>query len=235
MACCAVLASVALICWPLVVPVGPRSHWLLQAAASRMFIACAAVLVVCAALFSATVWMLWHAGRPHRMAGRGEKGVAIVEFALALPFLLMLGLLMAQASLLMVGNVCVHYAAFCASRTAIVVIPRDYGTAEPRNMILDSQDVDSKKYQVKLSAVTALLPVSCDSEDITAAGAGGDAYVNGVTRFLSLQGVTRPAWADARLSRKMAYAAQYTDVTVSPPEPRTDDKNGSSRRARTST
>jgi len=215
-----------LICWPLVVPVGPRSHWLLQAAASRMFMACAAVLVICAVLFAAVARMLWQAGRPYRTAGRGEQGVAIIEFALAIPFLLMLGLLMAQASLLMVGNVCVHYAAFCATRTAIVAIPQDYGAAEPRNLILDSQDATSKKYRVTLSATTALLPVSCGSEDVIAAGTGGDVYVNGVERFLSIQDIKQPAWVDQRLSRKMAYAAGHTEVTVDPPVPRNDDKNG---------
>jgi hypothetical protein len=215
-----------LICWPLVVPVGPRSHWLLQAAASRMFIVCAAVMLVCAVLFVAVGSMLWRAGRPCRTAGRGERGVAIIEFALALPFLLGLGLLMAQASLLMVGNVCVHYAAFCATRTAIVMIPLDCGAAEPRNLILDSQDATSKKYRVKLSAVTALLPISCDSQDVIPAGEGGDAYVQGVTRFLSLQGVEKPGWADERLSRKMAYAAGHTEVTVDAPQPRNDEKNG---------
>ena len=215
-----------MICWPLVVPVGPRSHWLLQAAASRMFMACAAVLVICAVLFAAVARMLWQAGRPYRTAGRGEQGVAIIEFALAIPFLLMLGLLMAQASLLMVGNVCVHYAAFCATRTAIVAIPQDYGAAEPRNLILDSQDATSKKYRVTLSATTALLPVSCGSEDVIAAGAGGDVYVNGVERFLSIQDIKQPAWVDQRLSRKMAYAAGHTEVTVDPPVPRNDDKNG---------
>ncbi len=215
-----------MICWPLVVPVGPRSHWLLQAAASRMFMACAAVLVICAVLFAAVARMLWQAGRPYRTAGRGEQGVAIIEFALAIPFLLMLGLLMAQASLLMVGNVCVHYAAFCATRTAIVAIPQDYGAAEPRNLILDSQDATSKKYRVTLSATTALLPVSCGSEDVIAAGTGGDVYVNGVERFLSIQDIKQPAWVDQRLSRKMAYAAGHTEVTVDPPVPRNDDKNG---------
>ena len=36
----------------------------------------------------------------------------MIEFTLALPFLLMLALLMAQTALVMVGNLCVHYAAF---------------------------------------------------------------------------------------------------------------------------
>jgi hypothetical protein len=227
LACCAVLAAMAaIVCWPLVVPVGPRSHWLVQAAASRMFIACAAVLVVCGVLLAAVARMLWRLARPYRTARRGEQGVAIIEFALAIPFLLIMGLLMAQASLLMVGNVCVHYAAFCATRTAIVAIPLDNGVAEPRNMILDSQDPTSKKYRVKLSATTALLPVSCGSEDVISAGEGGDVYVNGVRRFLSIEGVEQPGWVDQRLSRKMAYAAGHTDVTVAPPEPRDDDKNG---------
>jgi len=227
LAICAVVAGcTAIVAWPLAAVVGPRSHWLAQALTSRLFLSCAAVLVVCAIGFAAIVAMLWRLGRPYRTAGRGEQGVAILEFAMAFPFLLMLSLLMAQASLVMVGNVCVHYSAFCAARTAIVVIPQDYGQSEPRNLILDSDDVTGKKYRVKLSAVTALAPVSCGNEDIAAAGAGGDAYVNGVTRFLSLQGLDQPKWADERLSRKLAYAAAHTDVTIDPPEPRTGEKDG---------
>ena len=142
LAVCIVLAgSVAMTAWTLAAAVGPRSHWLLQALTSRLFLSCAAVLVVCAVGLAVIAAMLWHAGRPYRTAGRGEQGVAILEFAMALPFLLMLSLLMAQASLLMVGNVCVHYSAFCAARTAIVAIPQDYGSSEPRNLILDSDDV----------------------------------------------------------------------------------------------
>ncbi len=224
--CVALAGCMAIVAWPLAAAVGPRSPWLAQAFTSRLFLSCAAVLVVCAVGLAVIAAMLWQAGRPYRTAGRGEQGVAILEFAMALPFLLMLSLLMAQASLVMVGNVCVHYAAFCAARTAIVAIPQDYGSSEPRNLILDSDDVTGKKYRVQLSAVTALAPVSCGSEDITPAGVGGDAYVNGVTRLLSLQGLDQPAWADERLSRKLAYAAAHTDVTIDPPRPRTDDEDG---------
>lgn len=231
LAVCAALAGcMVVIAWPLAAAVGPRSHWLLQALTSRLFLSCAAVLVVCAVLLSVIVATLWHAGRPYRTAGRGEQGVAILEFAMALPFLLLLSLLMAQASLLMVGNVCVHYSAFCAARTAIIRIPQDYGASEPRNLILDGDGDDdtTKKYSVKLSAITAVLPVSCGSEDIMPAGAGGDAYVNGVTRFLSLQGLEQPRWADARLSRKLAYAADHTEVAIDPPIARPgDDDDGS--------
>jgi len=210
----------AMIAWPLAAAVGPRYHWLAQAATSRLFLSCAALLVVCAAGLAVIAAVLWRVGRPYRTAGRGEQGVAILEFAMAFPFLLWLSLLMAQASLVMVGNVCVHYAAFCATRTAIVVIPQDYGQAEPRNLILAGDDMTAKKYRVKLSAVTALAPVSCDSDEIMPAGADGDAYVNGVTRFLSLQDLDKPTWADERLSRKLAYAADHTEVTIDPPRPR---------------
>ena len=226
----AALLVLAIVAWPTVVGVGPRSHWLLQSMASVLFRVCALVLVIGGLLFAAGVAFLWRAGRPYRTAGRGEQGVAILEFALVFPILLLLGLLMAQASLLMVGNVCVHYAAFCSARAAIVIIPQEYGSSEPRNLLVDSDEDTSKMYRIKLAAVTALAPVSCGSEDITAAGVGGDVYVSGIEHFMSLYSVSQPAWADERLSRKLAYAAQFTDVSVAPPEPRTNpaemDENG---------
>ena len=211
--------------WPRFVHVGPRSHWLLQAMAGRMFIACAVVLIGCGFLFAAVAAWLWQTGRRYRVANRGEQGAAIIEFTLAMPILLFLGLLMAQASLLMVGNLCVHYAAFCSARSAIVVIPKDYGAAEPKNLLLDSDETTGKMYRIKLAAFTALLPVSCDSPDVEPAGAGGDVYIKGVQTFLSLQGVNQPVWVDERLSRKLSYAAAYTKVTVDPPEPKTDPGN----------
>jgi len=220
----AAVAGLALSTWPAIFPVGPRSHWLLQAMASRLFATCAVVLVVGGVLFVLIGSFLWQAGRPYRTAGRGQQGVAILEFALALPFLLILGLVMAQASLLMVGNVCVHYAAFCSNRAAIVFIPQEFGGTEPQNLLdASGADVDSSKmYRIKLAAVTALAPVSCGSEDVDPAGPGGDAYVTGVSSFLSLQSIDRPGWVDKRLSRKLAYAQQYTEVTVDPPQPKTD-------------
>jgi len=221
---CAIAAALGLVlaCWPAVVKVSPRSHWLAQAMASRLFVTCAVVLVAGGLLLALLAAFLWQAGRPYRKARRGESGVAILEFALAMPFLLIIGLVMAQASLLMVGNVCVHYAAFCAARSAIVVIPREFGSGEPRNLLVDSDADTGKMYRIKLAAVTALAPVSCGSDEISGAGAGGDTYVEGIDRFLSLQSVERPGWVDERLSRKLAYAGEYTDVEVDPPLPRTD-------------
>lgn len=218
----AALLCLAVAGWPAVVEVTPRSHWLVQAMASRLFVTCAIVLIVGGLAMAFIGAFLWQAGRPYRTAGRGQSGVAIIEFALAIPFLLIIGLIMAQASLLMAGNVCVHYAAFCAARSAIVVIPREYASGEERNLLIPNDADTSKMYRIKLAAVTALAPVSCGSEEISPAGAGGDAYVEGVKRFLSFHSITKPEWVDERLSRKLAYAAEYTDVGVSPPEPRTD-------------
>ncbi len=225
--CVGLAGCLALVAWPLAASVGPRSHWLVQALTSRLFLSCAALLVVCAVGVVAIVGMLWHVGRPYRTPGRGEQGVAILEFAMALPILLMLSLLMAQASLVMVGNVIVHYSAFCAVRTAIVMIPQDYGSSEPRNFIFDDDgdDTTTKKYKVKLSAVTAMAPVSCGSEDVMPAGDGGDAYVDGVTRFLSLQDLEQPKWADERLSRKLSYAKAHTEVTIGEPIARPGDED----------
>jgi hypothetical protein len=194
--------------------------WLLRAVTSRLFLFCEALLVVCASAFAALAAVLWRAGRPYRGQRRSQEGVAIIEFALALPFLLMLSLVMAQTSLVMVGNVCVHYSAFCAARAAAVTVPRDYGVNEPRNYLKDNTDASGKLHRLKMAAAWAVMPVSCGSEDVAPAG---DSLPNGVSRFFSVQGLEPPAWADERLARKLGYAIDHTEVSILPPEVDDDD------------
>ncbi|MHC4481717.1 MAG: TadE/TadG family type IV pilus assembly protein, partial [Planctomycetota bacterium] len=190
---------------------GPRASWLLRAVTSGQFIFCAVLLVVCAVLFAVVVRLLWELGRPYRKRRRSEDGLAIIEFTLAFPFLLGLALLMAQTSLVMVGNVCVHYSAFCAARAAVVTVPKDFGDQEPRNRLLDQDDPITKMHRIKRAAAWAVMPVSCGGEGINAAE--GE-IAQGVDRFFAVQGLESPGWADERLARKFQYAMDHTEVAV---------------------
>lgn len=192
----------------------PASAWLLRALTSRLSIACLAVLLVCGAGAAAIVVILWRAGRPYRTQHRGQDGVAIIEFALALPFLLMLSLLMAQTSLLMVGNVCVHYSAFCAARSACVAVPRDYGENEPRNKVNADAAASGKLNRVKMAAMWALMPICCSHDDVEP----GPSVAGELASFFSLQGEEAPGWIDDRLSRKLGYASAHTELEMDPPD-----------------
>jgi hypothetical protein len=211
-----VAAAVALAGWVLhyAARTAPGSSWLLRAVGSPMFLTCAAVLLACAAGMAAILAVLWRAGRPYRARREGQEGVAILEFALALPFLLMLALLMTQTSLLMVGNVCVHYAAFCAARCACVTIPKEYGANEPRNQVNPDPGASGKLNRIRMAAMWALMPVSCGSDEVDA----GPEIAAALSSFFSLQGVDPPGWIDDRLARKLGYASAYTEVELDPPD-----------------
>jgi len=199
---------------------GPPAAWLFRAITSPLFVYCGALLAACGVLFAVLAGVLWQAGRPYRGRRRAEEGNVLIEFALVLPFLLLLSLLMAQTSLVMVGNVCVHYSAFCAARAAIVTVPKDYGAGEPRNLLRDFSDETSKLHKMRMAAAWALSGVSCGSEEITASQ---DALADGIGRFFSVQGIEPPAWADQGLARRFTYAMDHTEVTVAPPEVDEDD------------
>jgi len=216
--------------------------WLLGAVTSRPFVACEAVLVGCAGALGAIAGFLWRAGRPQRRHSRAEHGEAIIEFALAMPFVAMLSLLMAQASFLMVGNACVHYSAYCAARAACVAVPLTL-SGEPRNVVAAGA-AGGKMQRIRLAAAWALMPTACGSESYDPAGAGdveglaAAALVPGLRTFFgalpqriapeeSYRPAGRggvPAWVDDRLVRKLCYAADpaYTAVELAPPA----DANG---------
>jgi hypothetical protein len=63
-----------------------------------------------------------------------ESGSSAVEFVLVLPPLVALLLMILQISLVVQAKFVVNYAAFCAARSAIVIIPDDI-SSEPRNQL----------------------------------------------------------------------------------------------------
>jgi len=208
----AVLAAAAVAGW-FIAPAG--GSWFLRAVTSRLFLFCGLIALLCAAGLAAIGRMLWAIGARARPARRGEQGAAILEFVLVLPFALMLILIMVQSMLLMTGNLCVHYSAYCAARSAIVAIPDDLSPAEPPNE-LGPPDASGKIRRIHLAAVWALMPVSCGSRDIAEAEVGE--LTDGLDRFFSSYGKETPPWVHAYLGRKMRYADENTLVEIEPPE-----------------
>ncbi len=148
----------------------------------------------------------------------GEDGTALLEFALILPIALMLILLMIQSALLMAGNLCVHYSAFCAVRAAIVAVPADYTQAgEPPNVVIDDDD-NKKMHSIRQAALWALLPISSGHSEITI-DADANVLAQGLVQFFSVTGGRVPGWATNvdRLARRMTYADDYTTVTLAGP------------------
>lgn len=225
---------------------GPK--WLSAAVTSRSFIACDIVMVVCSALLGGIVAMLWRAGRANRGLPRGEHGEAIIEFALAMPFVAMISLLMAQTSFVMVGNGCVHYSAYCAARAACVMTPLRTA-AEDRNLVT-LQD-GPKMQRVRMAAAWALMPVACGAYQSPRVDSSTAAdLVSGLQAFFSAlpqriapeesyspdskgkhpQWVDQqyipaargdaPAWVDDRLVKKFCYVMDplHTTVEMAPPE-----------------
>lgn len=191
----------------------PDRSWIREAVSNRMFILCGLVTLGCIVVMSIVGGMLWRAGAAFRRKKRDQDGNILLEFTLALPFLLFLALLMTQSSLLMGGNLCVHYAAYCSARSAIVQIPANLTAAgELHNTYVEG---GMKFQKVKAAAVWALWPVSCGSTDYPGS-TDVSALAGGVQQFFAGYGVQAQA-IPVGMSKRLAYAAEYTTVTINPP------------------
>jgi len=191
------------------------ADWVVSAITSRMFVICALVTLASTAGLVLLGGFLWRAGARQRLRPRGEDGAAILEFVMVLPIGLMLVLVIVQSSLLMVGNLCVHYASYCAARSAIVNVPADLSPTEPPNFVSDDATASGKLRRVHVAAVWAVLPVSCSSPSIPE----GDAATlkKGLEGLLSGFGQEPPSWIQEHLGRKLQYAEDHTQVSLSAP------------------
>jgi len=140
-------------------------------------------------------------------------GTATVEFCLVFPIVLFLCLVLVQSTLLMVGNQFVHYAAFAATRSAIVYVPQDYAfEGEPRNVINPAQG-RTKFDAIRAAAYLALVPVSGRLADSPESLRTSD-YVSGLHDYFDSYGTQTPRWVDTLAADRLRYAAAHTDVTV---------------------
>jgi len=187
--------------------------WLAQAGRSRTFLLAATLMLGCGACLLVLAAVLWRIGRPYRTARSAAGGAVVVEFALALPIAMVLSLIMAQSALLMSGNLCVHYAAYCAARSAIVQIPLDVSDDEPAN-VLDDGYRSVKLRRVRSAALWAVMPI-CPASPLLDSDPRGQTLAEGLEEFFGAHWQNPPAWVGSGyLGRKFAYADEYTDVTM---------------------
>lgn len=198
-----------------------RPLWLADCLTGRLFLIVGLALVVSTALLTVVLGVMWQAGRTNCARPGAQDGTAMLEFALALPVALALVLIMAQSALLMVGNICVHYASYCAARSAIVNVPMRLGPfdspTEAENVIIGGGPGASEKLRrIHMAAVWAVLPMSCSSTDVPEA-LEAPVLQAGVDDYFTRYGGTTPYWARTLLGRKLSYAMSHTTVELEPP------------------
>lgn len=190
---------------------------------SRLILAGAVALsclLLLALLGRAMLLAAAHARKAHRT---GQEGQAILEFALVMPILLMIVLVMIQVSLLMGGLVNLHYSAYCAARAGVVAVPLQTNS-EAQNQMGDFQadawvpNSDEKIQRVFTAAVWALIPYSCGSKDVAEAPDGA-ALEGQLSQVFGDYGAAVPSWVNDYLGRKLAYARDHTRVRVQVPQP----------------
>jgi hypothetical protein len=225
-----VLPAGALLCVALAgaVLLAPSLHgyegWLMQAIASKSFKFAAIVLVASTLILGLLLAVLWRIGQAGRQVKRtGQEGVAILEFVLVLPVTLFIVMLMVQATMLMAGNLCVHYAAFCAARAAVTTIPLNL-SGDPSGLCQNLDEVhktgpgetwnvcgDLKLQRIREAALYALAPISCGDVAQT------DKMIplqTAVRDYYVANGEVVPAWVDGQLGRKWQYADDHTTVEL---------------------
>jgi len=143
-----------------------------------------------------------------------ESGTATIEFCMVFPIVMFLILILVQSTLLMVGNQFVHYAAFAATRSAIVYIPADYSHLgiEGRNTIVP--DEGSPKFDaIRAAAYLAVMPV-CGKLDESNENLRTGEFINGLNEHFASYGQDSPRWVNTLAASRLRYAAENTDVQV---------------------
>ena len=197
-----------------------NAGWLGRALRSRLILLSGGIALFSLVVICFLVGAIWKMGQPYRAMRtrqRDDKGTAALEFALVFPIAFVIVLIMIQSSLLVAGNIAVHYAAYAAARAAIVWIPEDASLEEPRN-VLAGTDGSIKMGHIRAAAVYAVMPVSA-SNPVGGGSTEGDfaAIQQGIERFYQLYGINVPNWVRTMLPGKFAYAWNHTSVWVDPP------------------
>jgi Flp pilus assembly protein TadG len=191
------------------------SPWWYQALTSRLSLLCLALLIGCTIGLALCTQVLWRLGRSRRSAKKASlasdtRGTAMMEFALVFPIALFLILLLTQTTLVMAGNLYVHYAAFAATRAAIVTIPADYSAKD--NEGPNVLTVGGAKFErIRMAAVWALTPVGGKGQG---GSAPADQFAQGIDQYYSAMGQKAPYWADHVIPDRVRYADANTSITV---------------------
>jgi len=128
------------------------------------------------------------------------------------PIVMFLVLILVQVTLLMVGNQFVHYAAFAATRSAIVYIPADYSDDGEGPDVIQPGEGSAKFDAIRASAYLALVPVSGrldKNSEVTT-----DAFVAALHDYFASYSQDSPRWVDSLAADRLRYAAANTTVEV---------------------
>lgn len=145
-----------------------------------------------------------------------ERGTATIEFALVLPIAMFIALTLTQTTLVMGGYLYVNYAAFAATRTAIVQVPADYTdiSGEGANVFVNAPG--SEKFErIRRAAVFSLVPVSGRLESSPSRGrVDPAAYAQAIAAFYQAYGRDEPQWNKTLIPGRVRYADAHTTISV---------------------
>jgi Flp pilus assembly pilin Flp len=143
---------------------------------------------------------------------RDESAVATVEFALVFPVLLAFSLILAQTSMLMAGNLYVHYAANAAARSASLQVPRRLVSigGEPSNYVVHATDWP-KHEAITHAAIVAVVPAA---GRLDAPATRYDSVPEALTEYFARSDREAPAWIESSVAQKFRYAAKHTRVEL---------------------
>ncbi len=186
-----------------------------QAMSSPLGRWCLVVALLCA-VGIAVGWVALrrlHAGGARFAGVRDEDGTATIEFTLVFPFLLFLMLSLAQVTMLMAGNMNVHYSAYAAARAAIVHVPRAFADDGPNEY---TQGEGNTKHDLILEAAAIALTPFGGRLDSSYDAELADRYAEGLADYYAGEPV--PRWTGDLAREKLNYCLENTEVTLGYPE-----------------
>ena len=145
---------------------------------------------------------------PRRLAARlhEDRGTATVEFVLVFGPALMVCLILLQTVLLFSANFFIYYAAYSATRSAIVHIP--HGLIGGGGQLTEGDDAYRS---AENAAAFALLPVS-GRGNVAAGTATG--LVDGLAELYASYDTPAPNWVARLAAARLAYARQHTRLVM---------------------
>lgn len=198
------------------------------------WLALAAALVLVLRLLGKFSGARWRPSALKQLHADEAGAVQSLSFVLTLPVFMMVMMLIVQVSQIMIATVVVHYAAFAATRAAIVWIPADVGTLDEGHNRISTFYADptatipgpgvtytispgGPKYErIRMAAVLACMAVSPSRDTghtVPQQLADELATMNSVYEALAPESAANPKIAE-RLHNKLAYSVANTRVDV---------------------
>ena len=183
------------------------TQWTTVTALALLAALCTGGLAVCVR----AMWRL----RPRRTIATlaaDQTGTTTIEFAMVLPVAMFFALLLTQTMLVMAGQLFVKYAAFAATRTAVVQIGsgHDEWYGEPQNWI--HVGGQGKFERIRRAAEFALVP--CAGRLNGGTDAPAQAYVEGLAGHFNAYDRDAPAWVINLAADRLHYARANTIVAL---------------------